>query len=287
MATCLSNVGIKFPDGSCQCTVGQSPGGMFQCYNTCLVCCGPHRCRAHCGRCGCWCAPNCAQTITFEMWSGGGSGSGHCCFSCRCDIASCGGFAGYYGRKTIRRIDGQFVPGCCYRFCVGAGGNGTTNNGCGCWNACCDAPRGCSSWVQGSGLCCTCMPGGKGAYTIYCTCKCNNQGNRREGMCNLGLCIGCKWDFVDLGSEPHFHYSTHDCRCWDRIQKTSQSYGLSNRNAYYLANSRTYCGCVHCCRGFSQIAAAGMSNMKSWCGNFICYCLGTPGNPGMVRISWS
>jgi len=147
MATCLYSDGIRFPDGTCQRSQGQVAGGMFQCYNTCLICNGTHRCRAHCGRCGTWSACTCASVITFEVWSGGGSGSGHCCFSCRCDIASCGSFGGYYGRKTIRRIDGQFVPGCGYNYCIGAGGNGTNNNGCGCFTGCCQGPRGCASWL--------------------------------------------------------------------------------------------------------------------------------------------
>ena len=287
MATCLYSDGIRFPDGTCQRSQGQVPGGLFQCYNDCLVCNGTHRCRAHCGRCGCWFACTCASKITFEVWSGGGSGSGHCCFSCRCDIASCGSFGGYFGKKTIRRTDGQFVPGCCYRFCVGSGGNGTSNNGCGCFTSCCDAPRGCSSWVIGSGLCCACIPGGKGAYTIYCTCKCMSGSNRTEGFCNLGICIGCKWDFASLGGEPQFYKSDSGCQCWDRWQKNAKSYGLENDHTFYMGPSRTYCGCASCCRGFRLIAMGGMSNMKSWCGNFICFCLGTPGMPGMVRITWS
>jgi hypothetical protein len=27
--------------------------------------------------------------------------------------------------------------------------------------------------------------------------------------------------------------------------------------------------------------------MKSYCGGSLSYCRGTPGNPGMMRITWS
>jgi len=287
MATTLTSTGVKFPNNTCQLSQGQVSGGMFQCYNTCLVCCGPHRCRSHCGRCGTWSAPTCASVITFEVWSGGGSGAGHCCFSCRCDIAACGAYSGYYGRKTIRRIDGQFVPGCGYSYCVGAGGNGTTNNGCGCFNACCDAPRGCHTYVSGSGLCCTCITGGRGGYNLYCSCGCNHQSNRTDGMCNNGLCIGCKWDFVDLGTESRFYKAHYGCDCTSRMTTTSTSYGIHNGTEYNIESSRTHCGCTNCCRGMRQISGAGQNNLKAYCGNIICYCLGTPGKPGLVRINWS
>lgn len=111
--------------------------------------------------------------------------------------------------------------------------------------------------------------------------------NRTEGFCNLGICIGCKWDFADTGGEPQFYKSDSGCQCWDRWQKTAPSYGLNNEHTYYMGPSRTYCGCASCCRGFRLIAMGGMSNMKSWCGNFICFCRGTPGMPGLIRITWS
>jgi len=287
MATTLNSSGVKFPNNTCQLSQGQVSGGMFQCYNTCLICNGPHRVQAHCGRCGTWTAPTCASVINFEVWSGGGSGAGHCCFSCRCDIAACGAYSGYYGTKTIRRIDGQFVPGCSYSYCVGAGGNGTTNSGCGCFNACCNAPRGCMTYVSGAGLCCTCMTGGRGGYNLYCSCGCNHQSNRTDGMCNNGLCIGCKWDFVDLGTESRFYKAHYGCDCATRMTTTSTSFGIHNGTEYNIESSRTHCGCTNCCKGMRQISGAGQNNLKAYCGNIICYCLGTPGKPGLVRINWS
>jgi len=286
MATCLYSDGIRFPDGTCQRTQGTVPGGMFQCFNTCIVCCGPHRCRSHCGRCGTWTAPTCASEITFEIWSGGGSGAGHCCQGCWCDMASCGAFSGYYGRKTLRRPDGQFNPGCVYCFCVGAGGNGTTNNGCGCFSVCCDQPRGCSSHIRGSGLCCFCITGGKGGYNIYCTCMCNNQGNRQESMCGLGLCIGCKYDFIDMGNQPYFTQFRSNVNCGTRASGISESWGLKNRHEYNLQTQNKYCGCMSCCRGFRQIARGGASAIKATCGQDISHCRGTPGHPGLVKITW-
>ena len=288
MPTTLRSDGVQFPNTTCQLTQSTAPGGMFQCFNTCLVCCGPHIAEAHCGRCGTFTAPTCASMITFEVWSGGGSGAGHCCQGCFCDMVSCGSFSGYYGKKTIRRIDGQFVPGCVYCFCVGAGGNGTTNSGCGCFTVCNTGPRGCASWIAGAGLCCFCMTGAQGGFNIYCTCRCNNQGNRVDGMCNNGLCIGCKWDFVDLGSESAFIKDVRaGCQCGSRLTTVSTSWGLNNGHTYHIEDSLVYCGCTNCCRGFRQIAMGGSNNVKSLCQGCLCFCNGTPGKPGLVRIEWS
>lgn len=293
MATCLTCCGITFPNGQVQWSPGQVAGGSNFYFNCCLVCCGPHITNSMCGWCGTWTAPTCASVITFELWSGGGGGAGHCCQNCYCDMASCGAYGGYYGRRTIRRIDGQWQPGCVYCYCLGAGGDGTTNSGCGCFTACCAAARGCATWVCGAGAA-LCVPGAQGGYNIYCSCRCNNQGNRSEGMCNLGMCYAqtiCSasttWDFVDLGDESAFIKTRGNCDCNSRHVSTSASYGISNGHTYHIEDSMAYCGCTNCCRGFRQISMGGSNSLKSYCGNFLCNCLGTAGKPGAVRISWS
>jgi hypothetical protein len=130
------------------------------------------------------------------------------------------------------------------------------------------------------------MTGARGGYNLYCSCRCNNQGNRVEGMCNLGLCIGCKWDFVDLGSESAFIKTRGNCDCDSRHTTVSTSYGISNGHTYHVENCVQYCGCTNCCRGFRQIAMGGSNNLKSACGGPLCHCAGTPGKPGLVRIEW-
>ena len=287
MATEMISTGMKYPDGTCQRTAGRSPGGTCTCFNTCLVCCGPHTCRSHCQRVGTWTVPDCAQTVQFEMWSGGGSGAGHCCQGCWCDMASCGSMSGYYGRRTLFKQSGCFVPGCIYCWCIGAGGNGTVNNGCGCFTACCDAPRGCMTRFEGRCLCCTCMTGGRGGYNLYCSCRCNNQGNRTDGMCANGLCFCQKFDWVDLGDEPAFIKYRGNCDCVGRHTSVSASWGISNGHTYHIENCVQYCACTNCCRGFRQVSGGGSNSMKSACGGGLCYCRGTPGKPGMMRITWS
>jgi hypothetical protein len=132
------------------------------------------------------------------------------------------------------------------------------------------------------------MTGAQGGFNNYCTCRCNNQGNRSDGMCNNGLCIGCKWDFVDLGSESAFIKDVRaGCQCGSRLTTVSTSWGLNNGHTYHIENSLVYCGCTNCCRGFRQIAMGGSNNVKSLCQGCLCFCNGTPGKPGLVRIEWS
>jgi hypothetical protein len=130
------------------------------------------------------------------------------------------------------------------------------------------------------------MTGARGGYNLYCSCRCNNQGNRVEGMCNNGLCIGCKWDFVDLGSESAFIKTRGNCDCDSRHTTVSTSYGISNGHTFHVENCVQFCGCTNCCRGFRQIAMGGSNNLKSACGGPLCHCAGTPGKPGLVRIEW-
>jgi hypothetical protein len=286
MAVKLTNEGIQFPDGSEQEKAGTSRGEQWF-FNQCIVNNGAHTTNAHIGGNGSWAVPDDTNLITFHAWGGGGSGSGHCCHACYCDIATCGAFAGYYARKTVRKCDGDFTDGDNYTWCYGAGGNGESNDGCGCFTVCCDAPRGCASYVTGPGLTNFCAVGGKGGYQIYCTCRCNNQSNRQESERCVGMVVGENVDFASVGTQPEFFKTGGHCNCLSRTHSTSQSYGLTNGHSYNIENSMSYCGCSACCAGFNQIAQAGSSQMKSYCGNFICYCNGTPGKPGAIHIEWA
>lgn len=286
MAVKLTSEGINFPDGSTQ---ERNPTNYNEVlfYNQKLVTQGPHTCCAHRGASGTWTVPTDASVITFHAWGGGGSGAGQCCQNCLCDQASCGAYGGVYSRKTLRKCDNQFSPGEVYTWCYGDGGNGNSDgNGGWCYTVCCDAPRGCASYVTGRSLSNFCAPGGRGGYTIYCTCGCANSANRYDSLNDLGLVIGTNVDFAHVGSKSEFFKTSDECDCRSRQLTTSKSFGLENSNTYYLQDSAAYCGCSDCTRGFNQIASAGMDSMKSYCGNYNCNCNGTPGKPGMIKIEW-
>lgn len=256
-------------------------------FNTCLVCNGPHTTNAHIGGNGTWVVPDGTNSITFHAWSGGGSGAGHCCQGCWCDIASCGAYSGQYSRKTIHKGAGDFVAGDTYSYCYGEGGNGSHNGGCGCFTVCCNAPQGCRSYVTGPGLSNFCANGARGSYNIYCTCGCRSNANRYCSPKCGGVCVGQNVDFSSGGTPPEFFKSHDSCDCMSRSTKTGESYGLQNSHTYTLSNSATHCGCTNCCAGMHQVAGGGTDQLKSYCGNAICYCNGTPGKPGMVKIEWN
>ena len=289
MSVKLTVDGIQFPGGSVQ-ERSSVYSGEERFFNCCLYFNGVHQAYSHIGGTGTWSVPADTQVITFHAWGGGGSGAGHCCHGCYCDMVSCGSFGGYYARKTIRKCDGDFTDGDTYTWCYGAGGNGMGPSGNGtdiCWNACCDAPRGCASYVNGPGLSNFCAVGGRGGYNLYCSCRCNNQANRQESETCLGMIPGVNVDFASVGGEPNFTKSRGNCDCNSRSSSTSKSYGIDNQHTYNIENSMAYCGCAACCTGFKLIAQGGASHMKSYCGNWNCYCHGTPGNPGMVVIEWA
>jgi hypothetical protein len=41
-------------------------------------------------------------------------------------------------------------------------------------------------------------------------------------MCDLGMCIGCKWDFADLGNESYFNRYRSNVNCASRASGTSR-----------------------------------------------------------------
>jgi len=255
---------------------------------------------------GCFCFQGCSdsftapvgtKTIKFEAWGGGGAGPGHCCHQCHCDIASCGSSGGYYTRKTICKDAGEFVGdgSDVYAVCVGDGGNGS---GGGCWTACCDAPRGCASYVTGPGLNNYCAVGGRGGYNFYCTCLCNTNHCWYEHTECQGMIVcsptQCNYNTnVDYASASHgmkFYkeaWASGHCDCLKRWTETGQSENLPNSIMQQIETSSGWCGCETPCRSFRH-AGGGMNMMKTYCGNFLCGgCYGSPGRPGLVRITYA
>ena len=115
--------GVQFADGSLQ-ENSSSIRGEVEFYNTNLVNNGPLQTGSHVGGSGTWTVPENTEVITMHVWGGGGSGSGHCCHGCLCDMQTCAAQSGLYARKTLRKCDGDFNEGDVYSWCYGAGGNG-------------------------------------------------------------------------------------------------------------------------------------------------------------------
>jgi|TARA_B110000116_G_scaffold127259_1_gene110284 hypothetical protein len=252
---------------------------------------------------GCWCftgvheqwtVPAGTKTVMFEVWSGGGAGAGHCCQGCYCDMASCASQGGTYVNKTLCKEAGHFIDGTVYDICAGDGGN--SNNGTGCWTACCDAPRGCASYVTGSGLNNFCAPGGRGGYNLYCTCRCNMnycwQDNNEcmgvflDGTAQCAAGSSCGVDMAHASHNNQFFKTRGNCDCNSRYTTTGSSHKLENSLTQHIEDSMAQCGCETPCRSF-RYAGGGMNNQKSYCGNWLCACLGTPGHSGLVKITYA
>jgi hypothetical protein len=251
--------------------------------------------RGCCCFCGCqtnWTVPEGVKTIKFEAWGGGGAGAGHCCQGCYCDIGSCAASGGMYSRKTICQDKHGFDTGTVYQICLGDGGNGSSR----CWTACCgESPtnRGCITYVQGTGLVNFCAIGGRGGYNIYCTCQCNmNICWMERGecfgqfMCSPNQCnTETSYDWVQ-GSHGQAAYFGDNCHCGGRWITTGTSEGLNNSLMQEVGWYSSQCGCETPCRTLRH-AGGGVNAMKARCGGWLCNCHGSPGKPGLVRITYS
>tara|TARA_B100000953_G_scaffold12178_1_gene10886 strand:- start:292 stop:1254 length:963 start_codon:yes stop_codon:yes gene_type:complete len=232
-----------------------------------------------------WTVPDGTKTITFEAWGGGGAGAGHCCQGCWCDIASCASSGGFYSKKTICADNSDFSNGDVYTICMGDGGN--ANNGSGCWTGCCDAPRGCASYVTGNGLSNFCAVGGRGGYNIYCTCRCNASHCFQEHPGCHGMVQGGNVDETYGSKGNEWFKERHNCDCGSRYTRTGDSHMLSNSIHQYIEDSMSWCGCETPCQSY-RFAGGGMNMQKSYCGNALCGgCVGSPGHSGLVRITYA
>lgn len=232
-----------------------------------------------------WIVPAGTKTIMFEAWGGGGAGAGHCCQNCWCDLASCASSGGFYTNKTICAEAGDFTPGDTYTLCMGDGGN--ANSGSGCWTGCCDAPRGCASYVTGNGLSNFCAAGGRGGYAFYCTCMCNANHCWYEPPQCHGMIMGSNVDYASASHGMEFYKMRDNCDCGSRFTRTGQSEGLNNTITQHIEDSMSWCGCETSCQQY-RIAGGGMTVQKTYCGNALCGgCLGSPGHSGMIRITYA
>ena len=76
------------------------------------------------------------------------------------------------------------------------------------------------------------------------------------------------------------------CDCGTRYTQSGQSHNLTNSLTQHIENSMGYCGCETPCRSF-RFAGGGLNAMKSFCGNPLEQCLGSPGRSGLVKITYA
>ena len=215
---------------------------------------------------------------TFEVWGGGGGGAGKCCCG-----AGPGGSSGAYVRKT------QVVePGQCYAMILGRStdcSNSTT--GCaGCWSCLCGV--GLNGTDFDTNICA--QGGTRGcAYCFwrgcsnYCTCDTPPTGT--GGDVNIPGVRSCYW---------------HRCNnnmCWN---KTFVAYpgGIINRCGGVVMSrphdNYWYAGWAQCLGDYLGGMSAGgntygytpgMGGPSGQAASGVCRC-GTPGNPGMVKVTF-
>jgi hypothetical protein len=123
---------------------------------------------------------------------------------------------------------------------------------------------------------------------------CNPNNRRLESpecmgmiMCSPNQCN--QETHVDWTSASHasqYFRSGNGCHCGPRFTMTGISEGLNNSMTQNIQSYVPWCGCETPCRTLRH-AGGGMNNMKSYCGHHVCQCLGSPGRPGLVRITYA
>lgn len=216
------------------------------------------------GKCCLWTVPDKINTVTFELWSGGGAGAGNPGIS-NCSMKTIGGAGGNYAVKTITTL-----PGCQYTICAG----GTWP--CMCVSACV-AGQGCASYAIGYNLSNFCVVGGCGGFfcasdginpgTVMTCANCNVCGyfNADFGMMGTtGAMIGQSWAF---------------CGGNTMITGSAPLIGMPMYNA--VSEYWCSCGCY-----VNWPAGGGMSGVSNYCGTTNCLTAGTMGGSGIVKITY-
>lgn len=233
------------------------------------TCCGC--CEQANGKCCQWTVPDKASQVTFEIWSGGGSGAGFCAGAlCTTNgITSIGGAGGNYALKTI-----SVTPGSTYTVCAG----GTWP----CVNArTCIGVNGCTSFVTGCNLSNFCVLGGCGG--IWCAS--DPWGPYISGPCvNQGVCGWFGADYGIMGTVGGVWKSTY-CNCNGAIQWTGAAPLLGIRQHMMITEQLwENCGCF-----VNWPAGGGLSGGSTLCNLCQCQCLGVGlmGGSGIVKITYA
>lgn len=275
MAIVLDDDSILFPDGTRQYKTTER--FEFYVYND------NHWSPLNGGKCCLWTVPAGTTSIQFELLSGGGPGG-----SSGGDYDyGIGGQGGHYTMKTLRRSNGDFIPGCQYTICAA----GTSD--CSCCCVCnCTTRHGCTSFVTGSGLSNFCAMGGQGGYTgweIMDNCYNCHIGN---GQCNLGIYNGqwgnCTCNTPTYGGDIEFRgtmgsmFKQYNC-CADFLTLPGAPTGPFS--ASHGIGGKHWCvGNLACCSGHAAFPGGGGYGHGTGSSDA---CWGSFGAGGLVKVTYS
>jgi len=246
-----------------------------------------------------WEIPAGTTDVIFELWGGGGAGAGNCC----CHSGPPGGSGAY----AFKRLMGdEVVPGCKYQVCVGGLADRSSS---------CAGRRGCKTYVIGHNLATVancgfdfCAEGGHGGNGSYCYGCCNDGKNiwgryrcvdgNGNPECQMGCCaLYYGADYGAYGLPGYYMPRRTDNRCCNQWGIPYPG-GLMNSRGGWIhigqacqARSCAACeqsraqGQVGVGGGYCQAYVPGMGGSTAYNCDTGVYC-GSPGNPGMVRISW-
>jgi len=234
---------------------GGTPTKIFYVYNN-------NRGMSNGGCCCYWTVPVGIKNATFEVWGGGGAGSGACCCQWGQDGAGTGAYA-------ITHVTSSTLEGNTYTIC--AAGNGS------CCQAHCLGYTGYKSYVTGSSIPATCANGGCGGTTM---CHAHHAYN---------CCYG--WNCIETGTAGTFKLgigrdhtmNTQYChnQMWDQVGGGVKS--SMSRKGRDLCHGPMHCS--GCGWGCSDDYPSGGSFNATVCGNPCCW--GQWSSGGMVKISYS
>jgi hypothetical protein len=225
----------------------------------------PNSCSPGC--CCLWTVPTGVNSVFFEIWGSGGSGSGACSTS-RCHHYR-GAGGGAYNSRVVPVQEG-------WTYTICAAGNGP------CCRIECSGCQGCTSYVTGCNLSNFCAIGGSPAcantdWTTAChsVWDCCLQANGTNGgdfgyMNHAGAFGAVQWWFA-VGF----------CHC-HRQHTRSTSAPLIGTEVQMSIN---YCW-MRCACWTVPYGHGGQSAMTSYCGGSGCCGQGNMGGPGLVRITY-
>lgn len=237
-----------------------------------------------------WCVPSNANLVTFEIWGGGGGGAG----ACNCAWGWSGG-AGAYAKKSIDMTQTNYRQ-CKYLIIVAPTTCCSPASSCGF--------RGNTTYVAGCGLSNFCAEGGLPGCTLCCMNGCFplNSGcgvfphpNYNDCACYFGADEGVpgRLGFVNANSRNDSNWCGYQT-----VVPGPAGIGGSTFPVYSVVGFNGNTGSLndHCRVGnhFEGFVNGGESSMRAVGSGGpsarVCVggcCCGSPGGPGLVKISWT
>jgi hypothetical protein len=228
-----------------------------------------------------WTVPTNTTEIVFEIWGGGGGGAGACC----CQWGVPGG-SGAYARKTVTGTLG----GCQYEMVIASPTCCSPNAACGF--------RGCTTYISGFGLSNFCAEGGIPGCTICSIHTVFNSGvyfvPSQENQC--ACYYGADYGVPGRPGGLHGNFSTPSACEYKNIHTVPPELpGISalGGTTYYqtriLADQDTQisrrCKIGNGFVGSRLTATPGTGGASAVTCAGSCFC-GSPGHPGLIRVSY-